>query len=363
MITRSTIRWHSQPGCRLASLLAALLLAIFAAPPSTRADCVDKHLVSLFPKPVAEFSCADLKAARNLSWFNDFKGQVLPAELYGFDQYLVSVGVNPNTDVKRIVWAIGSPRALAASASATTKVNPSAPAPEVVPDADQFLGFLVGEFDADNIESALKQSRTNLAVVHDRGHSLYQISIAGRAAALYFTALDTDYLAVGTLPMLRAMIDVDQGAAESLLANQPMLDLISAADGDATFWGVFNGAGARSAVRALAPSSAGFLQSSKMYEDLRSLVITAGAGTTDVEVKFAITTDSSEDSAMLAQILQAALMYRKYSAQSETPANPALATALDKVSVTPQSATVNVSIDLANDQLRDLILQRTFAGM
>ena len=331
-------------------VLFALFFAAWAQP--SRADCVDDSVVSLFPRNVAEFACANLAAVKTLTWFNDFKGQVLPSELYGFDQFLVSAGVNPNTQVKQIVWAVGS----STTASATAKNG----APQSQPDGSEFLSVLVGEFDDGSIRSALDARGLTSRTFED--HVLYPIGFGGRASELYFTALDSDHAAVGTLPMLAALIRVDRGEADSLLANQPFVNLIRKADGDSTFWGVFNGSGTRSAIQQLAPGSSQFTASDKLFQDLRSLILTADVTDSSVSVKFQIETDTPEDSLMLSQILQSAILVKKYMAKSASPPNTALAAALDKFSVAPQGATVALSIELPNDQLRDLILERTFAG-
>ncbi|MGA8035897.1 MAG: hypothetical protein WA823_14430 [Candidatus Acidiferrales bacterium] len=335
--------------------LAIILTIVSVTAGAVRGDCVDHHVVGMFPKAIAEFACANLDSAKTLPWFNDFKGQVLPQQLYGFDQFLVSAGVNPNSDVNQIAWGIGSP-----AASATATDRDAARSQNMAPDADQFVSVLIGEFDPGSIATAL--NLRNLPVVTYREHVLYPVATRGSEPPLYFLPIDTDTVAIGSLSMLRSMLDVENGAAESLLSNQPFLDLIDRANGDTTFWGAFNETGTRAAIRQLATGSAQYTGSDKLFQDIQSLILTADASSSDIEVHFQITTDSSKDSVMLSQILQAALMIRKYLAQSETPPNPALAAALDHVSVTPQAAAVDVSIDIPNDQLRDLILQRTFAG-
>jgi hypothetical protein len=328
-------------------LLVCLFASFGPGARAARGDCVDDRVIARFPRDVAEFACANLDSVKTLPWFNDFKGQVLPSELYGFDQFLVAAGVNPNTQVKQIAWAIGSPTRGAAGGSAQ-------------PDASEFLAVLAGDFDPDSMDAALDSRGLATRTFEDR--TLYPIGTGGRAANLYFMAIDSDSAAVGTPAMLAAMIRVERGEAESLLANQPFVDLIEKADGDAAFWGVFNGAGTRSAITQLAPGAAQYAQSDKLFQDLRSLILTADAKDSGVALRFHIETDSATDSVLLSQILQAAVVARKYIAKSATPPNAALAAALDKVSVTPQSVVVDVAIDLPTDQLRDLLLQRTFAG-
>jgi hypothetical protein len=330
-------------------LFAAALVVLIALVQvqTARAGCVDDHVISMFPKNVSEFACANLESVRLNSWFADFKGQVLPHELYGFDSFLVSAGVNPNNQVNQVIWAIGGPA-------------PSAKAhDEAVPDSDQFAAVIAGQFDPDSIESALKGR--NLAVISYRGRTLYPLAATG-APSMYFMTIDSDTSAVGEPAMLRQMLDVADGAAESLLFNAHVVELIGGVNHDSTFWGVFNGPGTLQAIRQLAPGAAQFSESAKLFQDIRSLTLSAKASSSAVEVRFEIATDTPEDSVMLSQILQAALVVKKYLAKQATPPGPALAAILERVSVTPNNSLVDISIDVQEGQVRDLILERAFSS-
>jgi hypothetical protein len=326
---------------------AVVVLVALVQVPAARAGCVDDHVISMFPKNVSEFACANLESVRLNSWFADFKGQVLPRELYGFDSFLVSAGVNPNTQVNQVIWAIGGP---ARNARAHD---------EAVPDSDQFAAVIVGQFDPDSIKSALESRK--LPVISYRGHTLYPLAATG-APSMYFMTIDSDTSAVGEPAMLRQMLDVAQGSAESLLSNAHEVELIGGVNNEATLWGVFNGPGTLQAIRQLAPGAAQFSESAKLFQDIRSLTLSAKASSSDVEVKFEIATDTPQDSVMLSQILQAGLVVKKYLAKQATPPSLALAAILERVSVTPNSSLVEISIDVLESQLRDLILERAFSS-
>jgi hypothetical protein len=75
-----------------------------------------------------------------------------------------------------------------------------------------------------------------------------------------------------------------------------MLGLIENAN-DATFWGALNGPGTRVANSQLAPPAS--RNPAKCFSDMKSLVMSAKASTSDVEVHFEITTDSIEEPVML----------------------------------------------------------------
>lgn len=131
------------PRCISRIVSLALLLAAACAIPF-RADCVNNRIILLFPKNVSEFACANLDEA--LSRFADFKGQVRPRQFYGFDQFLVPLGINPNTQVNQVVWSIGAP--------APNAKNPS----DACPNSGQFLAIVVGKVDSDSVKSALAES-------------------------------------------------------------------------------------------------------------------------------------------------------------------------------------------------------------
>jgi hypothetical protein len=338
------------------------LLALLCVP-AARADCVDSRVISLFPRDISEFACANLEEVRLQPWFADFKGQVLPRELYGLDQFLISAGINPNSQVKQVAWSIGAsaPARVTKAASGSPSGLPEVSAPaESIPDADQFLAVIVGHFDVDSIQSAL--DGRNLAVITVAGHTLYPIATGGPGTNTYFMAVDSGTVAVGERSMLRNLIAITQGAAESLLSNTKVIGLVEQVNSDATIWGVFNGPGTRQAIRQLAPGAGQFAESGKLFKDIQSLVMSAKASSSDVEVRFEIATDTPEDSVMLTQILQASLVLRKYLAAQAHPPATALAGIIDEVSVTPNSSLVDLSLDLPLDQLRDLILQRAFSS-
>jgi len=338
------------------SLQLALLFAVVACVPPVRAECADNRIIALFPKDVSEFACANLDEVRLQPWFADFKGQVLPRELYGLDQFLLSAGINPASQVKQVAWSIGAPALPVIATSGTlTKI---APPLETSPDSDQFLAVIAGQFDTDSIESALEAR--NLACIHIGEQVLYPIANGGYGAEIYFMAIDSDTVAVGRRRMLKNLIAIQQGSAESLLVNQNFLLLINQVNDDATIYGIFNGAGTRQAIRQLTPGAGQFTDSSKIFTEIRSLVASAKSSSSNVVVRFEIATDTPQDSVMLSQILQASVLVRKYLAKESSPPDPALVTILDHFSATPNNSLVDVSFDVPNDQLRDLILTRAF---
>src|ERR1700722_16541509 len=84
---------------------AALAMACIL-PSLAHAGSLSTDVIGMFPKNVGEFAYADLKKARSLSWFPQLKQQMLPARFKQFEQLLTSAGVDPNSQVEELVWAL-----------------------------------------------------------------------------------------------------------------------------------------------------------------------------------------------------------------------------------------------------------------
>src|ERR1700719_1505261 len=77
-----------------------------ALPRPSRADSLGSDILSLFPKESGEIAYADLKQARAFPWFNQLKEQMLPPKFRDFETFLSSAGVDPNTQVTELAWAL-----------------------------------------------------------------------------------------------------------------------------------------------------------------------------------------------------------------------------------------------------------------
>src|ERR1700683_5689831 len=95
-----------------ARVILPVLLAMLA--PALHAGSVNPPVIGLFPKNVGEFAYADLRQARQFPWFAQFQEQVLPARFREVEHFLTTAGINPDTQVQQLGWAV---RATAASAT------------------------------------------------------------------------------------------------------------------------------------------------------------------------------------------------------------------------------------------------------
>src|ERR1700693_2324508 len=83
------------------------LIAILCALPGTlRAGALGSDILSLFPKDSGELAYADLREARQFPWFPQLKEQMLPPKFRELETFLSAAGVDPNTQVTELAWAM-----------------------------------------------------------------------------------------------------------------------------------------------------------------------------------------------------------------------------------------------------------------
>jgi hypothetical protein len=329
---------------KLRLLCRGFAISLLLLAPALYAGSLDNSVIGLFPKDVGQFAYLNMAEARQLTWFAQFQQQVLPASVIGFEQFVSAAGINPNSQIDQIAWAYGS-----AANSPGGKDTAS--------EADNgMIGVITGHFDPDSAQSAFQASHfPNLEISR---YTLYSCAAAASCGDLYFFFLDSETAAFGNLEMLRKLIDVKEGSAESVLSNMPMYALIDQVNGDATFWDVSDSGGAAQLIRHLAPEASVFPQSSAILGSLKSLTTTVETSS-DTDIRFQIVCASVNDSVFLSQALQAEFVIRKYQAGEE---HPALATMLGETSIVAAGDALRISIDLSSDQLTRLIEEDTFTA-
>src|SRR5277367_5479196 len=115
-------------------ILAIIPIAILCAMPvPSRAGSLGSDILSLFPKDSGEIAYADLKEARQFPWFAQLKEQMLPPKFREFETFLSSAGVDPNTQVTELAWAL---------VSSQSKDDKSAGGS--VPSVDSIVGVALG---------------------------------------------------------------------------------------------------------------------------------------------------------------------------------------------------------------------------
>ena len=325
-------------------LSLAILVALACAWPGTsRAGSVGSDILGLFPKDAGEVAYADLKQARTFPWFSQLKQQMLPAKFREFEQFLTSAGVDPNTQVTELVWAM-----------VPGKVSTDAKG-GAVPTTEQIVGIALGQFQPSSAEAYFTAKK--LPVIKIRTFSLFAFGGGSGPNDLFFFFIDSNTAAFGQRQELEKLIGVRFGEGQGLYANTDLSTLVNQANGTGTVWAVLNPAYTRLALQQLVPETSQFPAAAQLTSKIRAMTISIKGGS-GVDAKFEAVCGSSEDANTFAALLTAGLMYRKYQVGNT---NPELGQLLDSTQVTPAGDRLNLSLSLTDDQMLSLIRKNTFA--
>jgi hypothetical protein len=297
----------------------------------------------MFPKDTGELAYADLKEARAFPWFPQLQEQMLPPKFRQFETFLATAGVDPNTQVTELAWA------LVPGKSNTDKGGVS------VPTSDQIVGIALGQFQPASAEAYFTSKK--LPIVKIRTFSLFAFGGGSGPNDLFFFFIDSNSAAFGQRQLLEKLIAVRYGEEQGLYSNTDFSSLVNDANGSGTVWAVLNPAYTRLAMQQLVPETSQFPAAAQLTSKLKAMTIsiTAGSG---VDAKFEAVCGSTEDANTFAALLQAGLMYRKYQVGNS---NPDLGQLLDSAQITPAGDRLDLKLSLTDDQMLSLIHRNTFA--
>lgn len=312
-----------------------LLIAIVVSIPlATAAGTLPADVVAMFPKDVGEVAYADLRAARKLSWFPQLKEQMLPARFRQFEQFLASAGIDPNSQVHEVAWALVAPTAET---------------------GEQVVGIALGQFSPKSAEDFFRAQKLPTSEVH--GYKLFAFGSGVGPNDILFFFLDSNTAAFGHRALLERLIDVRFGAEEGLLRNDKMFGLVNEVNGRGLVWAVLNDTYTRIAMRQLVPEAAQFAPAEKVAAKIQHMTISVQADSR-LEADFSAVCANPEDANLLAAMLQGGLVYRRYQAQQT---NPELVQVLDAIRVNPRGERLELEIGLTEETLIALLKRNTFA--
>ena len=325
-------------------LLTLTVLLAGALPPVARAGSLSVEVIGMFPQNAGEFGYADLRQARSFTWFPQLQEQMLPERFRQFERFIASAGVDPNSQVEELAWALFPARL------------PDGAAQNIaVPAYEEVVGIALGPFRPEAVEAYFQAQK--LAVVKVRDYSLYAFGAGSGAGDLFFCFIDSNTAAFGQRKELEKLIAVRYGDEQSLLSNTELAPLISQANGSGLVWVVLSAPYARLAMQQLAPQTTGFPQAEQLASKLRELTLEINSGTS-IQAHFQALCASPDDANAFAALLQAAFLYQRYQVASS---NPDLAAMLDRATVAPSGDRLDVILTLTDEQVVGLIQRHTFA--
>jgi hypothetical protein len=323
-------------------MVVAVLLAS-ALSPVARAGSLTTEVVGIFPRDAVEFAFADLRQARSLAWFPQLQRQVLPDQLRQFEQLLASPGMDHDSRIEELAWAVVPSR---------SQAHPSEGSG--APNGDETVVVALGQFSPESTNAYFKaQKRT---VVEVRNYFLYSLSGGSGDGGLFFCFVDSTVAVLGGRRELERVIGILHGEEESLLSNSDLAPLISRADPHSVIWGVLSAPGAQKEMKELLPLVEEFPQAQQLLSKVRAftLEIDAGAG---IESRFDAVCDSSDDADALGALLQADLGYQTSRAGRSSQDVTGF---LDQAKVGALGDRLDVTLDLTDDQVMGLLQRGTF---
>jgi len=324
----------------------ALLLVIALASPTLYAGSLDSSVLGMFPKDVTQIGYADLSEARELPWFPQFEAQAAPVSLYEFERFLEAAQLQQTPVITQVAWG---------RIDSVMKT----PADAIPPGAGQLLGVGLGHFDADAIRSAVQ--RLHLNSIQDGGTktTLYAAGIGPGVADTYFALVGDGVIAFGTEASLRRLVNTSSGGEPSVLTDEAMMTMIGQVNGSGTFWHVARGAGSQAMLGQVLPGGSRAPQIAALLATVKSVSINVSL-TSEVQVTMEAEVRSANDARMLAQLSQLALLYKQ---QQVAASGSDSKQVFSGAQVSPNGSRVEISFQLTNEQLQNLIEHNLLTGM
>jgi len=186
--------------------------------------------LSYFPADTQQIAYSNFSQLRASQDYTQIRRHVLFQQLHGFQEFLHSLGIDPEKDVDEVMlgWRGESP---------------SGPGS---------FGVAVGRFQPDKVSEFF--ARTQLPVRSYDGCDLYAFGSGAGQDDTFFTFLDSSLAAFGRWHDLKALLDVREGRAPPLESNQALQGYVAELDGASPQWGILTG---RAAAQVATPWLAG----------------------------------------------------------------------------------------------------------
>jgi hypothetical protein len=316
--------------------MAVIVLASFAWASAARAGSLPTEVIGIFPPDVAEFAIADLQQARSLAWFPQLQKKVLPDQLRQFELFLASPGMDRDSRVEQLAWALvpGS------SASQPSQGGT---------DSQETVIVAIGQFSPDSTAAYFKARKRTAVNVRD--HSLYPLNGGSGVGGTLVWFLNSTVAVLGERKQVERLISINDNEEPNLLNNPSMAPLISQANPHSVIWGVLNSTRANLEMQSILPGLAGFSQSQQLFSTVHAftLEIDADRGTQSI---FEAICASPDDASMFATLLQAALLYQ---ATRTGQPNQDMTALLSQAKIAASTDRLDVILALTNDQVVDLL--------
>jgi hypothetical protein len=210
---------------RRITLAGLSLLLVFALLPARlSAQGVARDALASFPADTQQLAYLNLAQFRGMAEYPQIRSHLLTSQLRDFQEFLRSVGVDPEKDVDEVMLGWRGESGGGAG----------------------FYGRAEGRFDLDRVRDFF--TRQGLPVREYQGQQLYAFGSGTSPADMFFVFLSPSSVAFGRLADLKEILDVRARAKPALDTNSKFVDWEAELEGTAPQWGASTGKAAANQV-------------------------------------------------------------------------------------------------------------------
>jgi hypothetical protein len=215
--------YSNASGSLAPSSIGAALWVVLAFPGALNAQQAARSGMAIFPADTQQVAYANFAQLRSSPDYPKIRQHVLFQQLQGFQEFLRSVGVDPERDVDEVMlgWRGESP---------------SGPGS---------FGVATGRFEPDQVRRFYTE--TQLPVQSYAGYDLFAFGSGAEPSDTFFTFFDNSLAAFGHLPDLKAIVDIHEASAQGLDTNRTFHDDEAELEGTSPQWGIMTGKAADAA--------------------------------------------------------------------------------------------------------------------
>jgi hypothetical protein len=173
--------------------------------------------LAIFPADTQQVAYSNFAQLRSSPDYPQIRQHVLYQQLRGFQEFLRSVGIDPEKDVDELMLGWHG---------------------ESLSGRESF-GVAAGRFEPDKVQEFYTQ--TQLPVQSYAGSELFAFGSGAGPVDTFFTFLDSSLAAFGGLQDLKALLGVREGSAVALETNQVFRHYEAELEGTAPQWGILTG--------------------------------------------------------------------------------------------------------------------------
>jgi hypothetical protein len=316
--------------------VAAVVLGSLAWSSVASAGSLPTEVIGIFPPDVAEFAIADLQQARSLAWFPQLQRKVLPDQLRQFELFLASPGMDGDSRIEQLAWAL---------VPGSTASQP----PQGATGSQETFVVALGQFSPVSTAAYFKARKRT--VVNVRDHFLYPLNGGSGVGGTLVWFANSTVAVLGERRELERVIGINDNEEPNLLSNLSLAPVISQANPHSVIWGVLNSSRANLEMQVILPALAGFSQSQQLFAKVHAFTIEID---TDLGIQstFEAICASPDDAGTFAALLQAAMLYQ--SSRIDQP-NQDMTALFSHAKIAASTDRMDVTLALTNDQVVDLL--------